>query len=214
MTLFDAGVVSIVLLLGLICFALGFTRVILGIGGWVGGLIVAWLGFPYVQPIARADIGIAMLADIVAGFALFVVALIVINLFTHAIARAVRGSPLRALDKSLGLLLGLGIGALGLCAAFFLLNPIARAEGGSPPVWMQKSRTLPLIEWGSRTLSSLVPSEYRSKAPPPRRDETDTRDMERRLLSPGTKAPAPGAPGGAYTEEQRRSMDRLFEGQR
>ena len=34
MTLFDAGVVGIVLLLGLICFALGFTRVILGIGGW------------------------------------------------------------------------------------------------------------------------------------------------------------------------------------
>src|SRR4029079_9247133 len=151
MTLFDAGVVGIVLLLGLICFALGFTRVILVIGGWVGGRIVAWLGFPYVQPIARAHIGIAMLADIVAGFALFVVALIVINLFTHAIARAVRGSPLRALDKSLGLLLGLGIGALGICTAFFLLNPIARAEGGSPPVWMQKSRTLPLIEWGSRT---------------------------------------------------------------
>ena len=214
MTLFDAGVVGTIVLLGLICFALGFTRVILGIGGWIGGLLVAWLGFPYVQPIARAHIGIAMVADIVAGFTLFVVALIVINLFTHAIARAVRGSPLRALDRSLGLLLGLGIGVLVVCGGFFLLNPIARAEGGSPPPWMQKSRTLPLIEWGSRGLSSLVPSEYRGKAPPPRRDETDSRTMEQRWLSPGTKAPAQGAPGGAYTEEQRRSMDRLFEGQR
>jgi membrane protein required for colicin V production len=214
MTLFDAGVVGIVLLLGLICFALGFTRVILGIGGWVGGLVAAWLGFPYVQPIARAHIGIALVADIVAGFALFVVALIVINLFTHAIARAVRGSPLRALDKSLGLVLGLGIGAVGVCVAFLLLNPLAKAEGGAPPVWMQKSRTLPLIEWGGQTLRALLPSDMRGKVPTVQHEEIDMRDMERRWLSPGTKAPAPGAPGGAYTEEQRRSMDRLFEGQR
>jgi membrane protein required for colicin V production len=211
MTLFDAGVVGTVLFLGLICFVLGFTRVVLGIAGWIGAAIVTLYGFSLVQPIARAHIGVAMLADIVAGFALFVVALIVINLVTHMIARAVSGSALRALDKTLGLVLGLFIGAVGVCVAFLLLAPLARAEGGAPPPWMQHSRTLPLIEWGARTLRDLAPGDLRGRVPSVPRDAADPREMERRLLAPGTKAPPPGQ--GGYTDEQRRALDRLIGGQ-
>ena len=215
MTLFDAGVIGTVVLLGLICFLLGFTRVILGVGGWIGGLAVAWLGFPYVQPIARLHIGIALLADVVAGFVLFVIALIVINLFTHAVARAVSGSRLRALDKSLGLLLGLGIGAIVVCVAFLLLHRVAMPEGGAPPPWMQKSRTLPLIEWGANSLRSIAPGELRGKVPAvPRETGVDPREMERRLMTPGAKPPPAAAGQSGYTDDQRRELDRLIGGQR
>ncbi len=213
MTLFDAGVIGTVVLLGLICFLLGFTRVILGIAGWIGAAIVTLYGFSMVQPIARAHIDIALLADVVAGFALFVVALIVINLFTHTIARAVSGSPLRMLDKTLGLVLGLAIGSVGVCVAFLLLNPLARPQGGAPPVWMQQSKTLPVIEWGARTLRSLAPSDMRGRVPSVPRDAADAGEMERRLLTPATKAP-PAAPAGGYTDEQRQELDRLIGGQR
>lgn len=213
MTLFDAGVVGTVLLLGLICFMLGFTRVILGIAGWVGAAIVTLYGFGYVQPVARSHIGVTLLADVVAGFVLFVVALIVINLITHAIARAVSGSSLRALDKSLGLVMGLGIGAVAVCFAFLLLQRVAMADGGVPPPWMQQSRTLPLVQWGAHTLLGLAPAEYRGPAPA-RRDQSDQREMERRLMTPGTNPAAPGGSRAGYTEEQRRGMDRLFDGQR
>ena len=97
----DLIVLAILLVSGIIAFALGFVRVLLLIGAWIGAAIVTLHGFSSVSPIVRRHIDVPLLADIVAGVALFVVSLVVLFLVAMAVSAAVRRLGLGALDRAL-----------------------------------------------------------------------------------------------------------------
>lgn len=219
MTGADIAVIGIVVLAGLVAMALGFVRVVLALAGWIGALFATLYGFSYVRPFAREWISSSLLADAAAGATIFIGTLIVITFISHAIGRRVRQSGLSALDRSLGLVLGLFLGGAIVSLAYLALVwaidlPPRTAD---QPQWIREARTRPLVELGAASLRRLAPPEWRTTAGPGPAEEAGSgaSDAERalqRLLEPETAGGAPKERKG-YTERERQEMDRLIRGQ-
>ena len=88
----DIVVAVIIVFCGIIALRLGLVRVVLGLAGWVGASLATIYGYSYTQPYSREYIGNGLIADVVAGAAIFVVTMVVLTFISHAIAGGVRGS--------------------------------------------------------------------------------------------------------------------------
>jgi membrane protein required for colicin V production len=155
MTSADLIIIAILALSALLAFMRGFVREVLSIGAWVGAALATIYGFPLLQPFARKYIEVALFADIAAGVSIFVVALIILTVLSHALSKNVRGSALGAVDRSLGLLFGLVRGAVLVCLAYLVMAWAIPQE--DRPVWIAESRTLPLVQQGADLLLKILP---------------------------------------------------------
>jgi membrane protein required for colicin V production len=155
MTSADLIIIAILALSALLAFMRGFVREVLSIGAWVGAALATIYGFPIAQPYARKYIEVALFADIAAGVAIFVVALIVLTILSHALSRNVRDSALGAVDRSLGLLFGLVRGAVLVCLAYLVMAWAIPQE--DRPAWIAEARTLPLVQQGAGLLLKILP---------------------------------------------------------
>lgn len=155
MTSADLIIIAILALSALLAFMRGFVREVLSIGAWVGAALATIYGFPLLQPFARKYIEVTLFADIAAGVSIFVVALIILTVLSHALAKNVRGSALGAVDRSLGLLFGLVRGAVLVCLAYLVMAWAIPQE--DRPVWIAESRTLPLVQQGADLLLKILP---------------------------------------------------------
>ncbi|MHA1107791.1 MAG: CvpA family protein [Alphaproteobacteria bacterium] len=212
MSIADIAVVAIVVVAGLMAFSLGFVRVVLALLGWVGAAFATMYGFSYLRPFAREWISVGILADAAAGAAIFIATLIVLTIISHAIGRRIRSSALSAIDRSLGLVFGLFLGAvvvsvvyLGLVWAIDLPN--------QKPDWYRTARTRPVVEWSASRLLSLAPPEWRGPIDGSSSANGDSRlDSERamqKFIAPRTVGPAQQQKAG-YGNNERRDMDRLI----
>src|SRR5262249_36782835 len=116
------------------------------------------------QKLARQLIGTPLIADVVAGIVLFVVALVVLSIISHAIGNLIRKSSLNALDRTLGFIVGI-VGGIAVIALTYLA--FAQWIWTTPtdrPDWVRQARTLPLVEATADFLRGLAPPEYRGKA--------------------------------------------------
>lgn len=130
----DLGVGVVLLVSAFFAFARGFVHEVLSVVGWVGAIFAAIYGLPYVKPHARDLIEMELIADIAAGAFIFLITLLLLSLFTSAIARQVKDSSLNALDRALGFLFGLVRGAVLVCLVFIaaewiLVTPPEPEEG-------------------------------------------------------------------------------------
>lgn len=155
MTSADLIIIAILALSALLAFMRGFVREVLSIGAWVGAALATIYGFPIAQPYARKYIEVALFADIAAGVAIFIVALIILTVLSHALSRNVRSSALGAVDRSLGLLFGLVRGAVLVCLAYLVMAWAIPQE--DRPVWVAEARTLPLVQQGAGLLLKILP---------------------------------------------------------
>ena len=217
MNVADIAVFGIVLFTGLVAFSLGLVRVVLALLGWIGAAFATLYGFSYARPIARHWISVPILADAAAGAAIFVGTLIILTMISHAIGHRVRGSALSALDRSLGLVFGLGFGAVLACLAYlglaWAIDLPPRLD--QQPAWIREARTRPLVEWGANSLRSLAPRSW-GIAPPAGGSSGGTIDSNealRKLLEPTIRPPAGRPDRQGYTDRERREMDRLIRGQ-
>ena len=205
----DLAIAGIILLSALFAVVRGFVREVLSVAAWIGAGLVALYGFTPLRPHARDLLGPGLIADIALGAVLFLFALIVFSLITHAVARRVRGSALSAVDRTLGLVFGIVRGAVLVCLAYLLLGwAVPAAEH---PPWVKEARALPLVQQGATWLTTLVPKEFRERAVDEGqrlRDQTrDTRRTLDALTSPPVGTP-PAKPG--YSPGERREMDRMI----
>jgi membrane protein required for colicin V production len=214
MNVADIVVIAIIVISGLASMGLGLVRVALAMAGWVGAVFATLYGFAYVRPFAREWISSPLLADAAAGAAIFIATLIVITFISHAIGRQVRQSALSALDRSLGLLVGLflgvvivSVGYLGLVWAIDL--PPRTAD---QPEWIREARTRPLVEMTAERLRRLAPPAWRSAEPKPADDGDRQRRALQRLIEPETYGGKDDEKKG-YSDRERQEMDRLIRGQ-
>ncbi len=213
----DIAVFAFILVAGLVAFSLGLVRVVLALAGWVGAGAATLYGFSYVRPIAREWISIGFVADGAAGLAIFIISLIVLTFISHAIGRRIRTSRLSALDRSLGLVFGLGLGAvlvsLGYLVLVWSIDLPSRVE--EQPEWIRTARTRPMVALGSRYLQTLVPPGWGFTGAGPdsrhrsRQERLDIERSLRKLLEPSTGKPRDGGQSG-YGKRERRDMDRLI----
>lgn len=214
----DIAIVVVVVISGVFAFVRGFVHEALAIGAWIGAAIVTVAGLPFVLPYARELITVQIIADIVAGVAIFLVVLIGLSILTHLMARRVQESSLGALDRSLGFVFGLLRGAVIVCLAWLaLLWLLPRADH---PVWIQEARALTLVERGATMLISLVPEDLMPEIP----DRSETGETLEKmqnfeeLITPkaGQEDKAGGEEAGpdsgsGYNQLERKELQRLID---
>ena len=217
----DIAVLAIVVLSGVLALARGLVREVLSIGAWVGAGIATLYLFRFVQPLARTYIRIELAADIVAGAAVFIAALIVLALISHALSRRVRESALGPLDRSLGLVFGVVRGAAVVALAYLIYAALFPPE--ERPAWIAEARTRPLMEKGAEVLADLLPERWVAKsvdaaeaAKEGAGEAIETGKAVQPLAAPLFKSPtaeagtAPVDPG--YKDQERKDLERLIQG--
>ncbi|MEQ9189631.1 MAG: CvpA family protein [Alphaproteobacteria bacterium] len=209
----DAIVVVVVLLSALVCLSLGFVHVILAISAWVGAGLVTMAMLPVARPVARQLAGEGRLfdtvpyADLAAGLALFLVSLVILWLISHFISERIRRSALNVLDRSLGALLGLAIGALMVSMAYAAYSWVVPID--SQPQWVREARATPLVRRGADRVGTVMLRYFGSAEP-----------------AAGLVIPLPviddavggitvetedTAPAAGYTNDQTSDLDRLVD---
>lgn len=164
LTLFDLVVLAVVALSALVGLVRGGVAEILGIASWVGAAVLAVLALPHVRPLVREAAGNDLVADVVGFAGAFVVALLVLKLFTAMISRAVAASPLGPFDKVLGVGFGAARGALLVCAAYLLASQFIRPD--LQPAWVNDAALIRTVREGAARLARLIPDPPQGPASP------------------------------------------------
>jgi membrane protein required for colicin V production len=152
----DIVVLVVIGLSALIALSSGFVNVVLWILSWVGAVVATVYFFPTFQPMVAQHFSDALVANVLTAAAIFLVALIICTIINQIISRMVRASAIGALDRSLGFVFGLAIGAALVCGAYMLMVFVVPDKKDWPQPVLE-ARSLPLVERGAEILKSIVP---------------------------------------------------------
>ncbi|GIX08494.1 CvpA family protein [Elioraea sp.] len=201
----DIAVLAVLAVSGLLALFRGFVREVLSIAAWVGAAAAGVFGYPHLAPYLEGLFGVVekgLIANIAAGGAIALVALIVFSLLAGVIADRVQDSALGAIDRTLGLVFGLVRGAVLLCLAYIAAAWLQPPERWPP--WASEARTRPALEAGGAWIVRQLPPGL-LPAPPRTTPAAPPADL---LMRP--PAPAAAQRGEGYRAEERRDLDRLM----
>lgn len=206
----DIGVIIIVLISAVLAYARGFIHEVLSIAGWLGAVLATLYFYPYVQPYARQYIPIELAADLAAGAAIFVLALVFLSITARSISSRVKDSALNMLDRSLGFLFGLARGVLVVCVLYLGVKFLIPED--EQPEWITSARTMPLITRGAEMVVQLLPENTDLDLEFPVIDKNLAAQEILKLVVPATKSDEKDNSGG-YNNEERQGMENLIESQ-
>lgn len=167
MTWVDLVVLGVIALSGLLALMRGLVREVLGIGAWIGAVAIAAAGMPWTRDVVRQWLPDPQIAAAAAFVALLLVSLIVLKMIAKSIGSVVKASSIGSVDRTLGLVFGLGRGALLVIAAYMLGGMATSTDHWPDPV--KSARSLPLVYQGAVWVrDNALPSEYQPRlyAPP------------------------------------------------
>jgi membrane protein required for colicin V production len=157
-----------------------------------------------------------LLADLVAGAGLFIIALVVLTILTGLVARLIHVTALTPIDRTLGLVFGVARGALLVCLAYLLLD--ISVPQNDWPVWIQGAKSQPLLAQGAGVLRDVLPESLRVKsaatADEAQRAIDQARDYQRamRALANPSEPAKPGQPAPpSYKPGDRQDMNRVIQ---
>jgi membrane protein required for colicin V production len=172
-----------------LAFFRGFVRELLALATWVGAAIAALYAFKPLKGFVEQLISPSWLASAVTGVGVFLLAFIVLTVFTRPIVSRVKDSAFSGLDRFFGLAFGLVRGAFLLCLAYLAFSLIVPRD--DYPDWLKGARTLPFLDAGAKLIRGLAP---RDSVPEPAKSAKDA--------APGT--------GKGYKPEELKDLDRLI----
>ncbi len=134
-TIIDGLVAVVIILSALLAYGRGIVREAMAIAGWIAAAVLAYLFAPQVEPLVREIpyvgeiVGDGCELSIVGAFAIvFVVALIVVSLFTPLFSTLVRRTALSGVDQGFGFLFGVLRGLVLVAIAFFVYDIVTNQE--------------------------------------------------------------------------------------
>jgi membrane protein required for colicin V production len=155
-TNFDYIVLALLLLSALVGFGRGAAREVIAVLALLGGAAAAIFGLRYAAPWVERLVHPHWLALAATLVLLFVAAYIAVRLVGAGLARRIHGTNvLGALDRTVGLLIGLVRGLVILGALYLMF--ISATPADLQPKWITGARTWPLAANMGRLLQSLVP---------------------------------------------------------
>ena len=213
----DLAVGIILLLSAILAFLRGFVHEVLSVAAWVGAIFVVIYGMPELRHIARDMIPNELIADSTTGVITFLVVLVVLSVLTKILSKSIQASALNNLDRSLGFVYGLLRGAVIFAAVLIIVDWVV-AEG-TRPNWMRSAKTLPVIEITADVILDLLPETFIAVEDAAKEaSETARKAMELKETFDKLTQPPPGpdpeaeqSPDGAYDQDIRGGMDRLFQ---
>jgi membrane protein required for colicin V production len=214
----DIGVIAVIVLSAIFAFARGFVREALSIVAWVGAAAITVYGFVPVLGLVDPLVKNPLLSQLIAGFGLFVGALIVLTIATSFIARMVRASALSPIDRTLGFVFGLARGAFLVCLAYLLLD--ISVQPGERPAWIREAKSAPYLHQGADVLRQFLPESLKIKnaAIDDAVRALSAADQAKEAMSalkvPALTSPAKSDATPNYRPGERRDLDRLIGTQR
>ncbi len=169
MTWVDGAVLAVLALSAIIAFSRGLVHEVLGIGAWIGALLLAVLAQPHLHDWVMGFIQPPWLADAAIFGGVFLVTLILLKVVIARFSRIVQNSALGGVDRALGIVFGLARGAF----IVILLYVVAGLFLPSTDRWpepVREARAFPYVADGARQIVGLLPADYRPRLP-----ETTTR---------------------------------------
>lgn len=156
MTQFDWIVLALLLISAAVGFARGAAREVAAMFALVAAATLAIFGLPVSGPLAHKLVHPGWLATVAALVAVFAVTYLVLRLLGAGVARRVQQTNvLGALDRTVGLLIGLVRGLVVLGALNLMFN--AATPPDLQPRWILQARTWPLAQNMGRMLEALAP---------------------------------------------------------
>lgn len=167
MNFVDIVVLAVIALSTLLALSRGFVKEVLSIFGWIGAAIGTFLVFfyvPQVREFFNKQIAEPVLADIACAVSVFVILLILLGFFNHAIASRVHASSLGPLDKSLGLVFGLVRGVVLVALAHMVMTDWFMPQKAQRPEVINQARTEPYVAMAAAFIKDLVPQDLKDRA--------------------------------------------------
>lgn len=167
MNFVDIVVLAVIALSTLLALGRGFVKEVLSIFGWIGaaiGTFVIFFYVPQVREFANQQIAEPLLADIACAVSLFVILLIVLGFFNHAISSRIHASSLGPLDKSLGLVFGLVRGIVLVALAHMAMTDWFLPEKARRPEVINQARTEPYVAMAATAIKNLIPQDLKDRA--------------------------------------------------
>ena len=174
----DVVVIAILLISCVISFLRGFVREILTIFGLFGAGITALVAAPKLTPgIEKWLLGdlpadtdeklwgfvpYDLAAPALAYAGLFVVTLILLSVISHYIAKSVHALGLGPVDRSLGVVFGLGRGLLLIGLLYLPFHILMEQEDKEE--WFAASHSYSYVEYTSGFLVSMMPESWKRNA--------------------------------------------------
>jgi membrane protein required for colicin V production len=167
MTWVDLAVFGFLAISGLLAFARGFVREVLGIGAWAGAVGAAIFALPRMREVVRTWFSTPDWVDPVSFIVVFLVSLIILTTVAGILGRAVRQSALGGVDRTLGLVFGLARGAAVVIVAYIIGQMVFPIERW--PDAVLNARTLTPTYEAARWVRDQLPEPYRPHTldPPP-----------------------------------------------
>ena len=160
----------------MMAFSRGFVREALGIGAWVGAFVFASVSVGWVRDEVRSWISNRDLADPAAYAIMFLAGLIVLSVITAMIGNVVRGSVLGGVDRSLGLVFGIGRAVVLVAGIYVVAGWVVSTDRWPEPV--QRSLSIPYAYDVAAWIARFLPPDYRPNIPiPPTGSETRATDL-------------------------------------
>ena len=107
----DALIILAIILFGLIGFVKGFTQRVLSLVSWAAAIGLSFKAYPFLKPLVERYIASGTTAIVLTSAVVFVALLVVFKLLAHALSALIHKSPLKGLDRFLGIIVGLAMGA-------------------------------------------------------------------------------------------------------
>jgi membrane protein required for colicin V production len=214
----DLGVVAIIVLSAIFAFARGFVREAFSVVAWGGAAVVTLYGFSWAYDQIDPYVHNPLLSQVIAGFGLFIVSLVVLTMLTGILARMVSATAFSPIDRTLGFVFGLARGVFLVCLAYLLL--VAALPPSDWPPWLRDAKSGPYLNEGADLLRGFLPESLKIKSaqivPKPVDPAVEARRAMRALATP--TSPAAGRSETAatprYREQNQRELDRLIGTQR
>ncbi len=208
----DIGVVAIIVLSAVFAFARGFVREAFSVIAWGGAAAITLYGFGWAYDHIDPYVHNPLLSQVIAGFGLFIISLIVLTMVTGILARMVSATAFSPIDRTLGFVFGLARGVFLVCLAY-LLVAMALPPSDWPP-WLRDAKSGPYLNEGADLLKGFLPEALKLKSaalsPAPIDPAVEARRAMRALAMP--TPPAAGKPETPppYREQNQRELDRLI----
>lgn len=134
-TLVDGVVGLIIVMSALLAYSRGLVRETMAILGWIAAAVLGKMFAEQVQPLVKE---VPMIGEFIADncemsmvaafFAVFVLALLVVSLFTPLFSSLIHRSAVGAFDQALGFLFGVARGVLLVAVGFFVYDTVITGQ--------------------------------------------------------------------------------------
>ena len=164
MTWVDGVVLAVVLLSAGLAYVRGLVREVLGVGAWIGAIVLALLLEQRTTPMVAEHVEQPWLATGIAVGGVFLLVLVVLKILIAWLAGKVQRSALGGVDRALGLVFGAARGAFLVVVAYIVAGLVLPATDTWPEPVLQ-ARSLPYVADGAAWLVEQLPPDFRPRLP-------------------------------------------------